>query len=360
MTSKRQFGSRLVSVSSAEFYSGPLDIELERSIIPVLLNEAIVADEGYSIVVKVVAVSIPHSFYGLTAKDNTFVLTINGTSKSISITPGQYSVFKFRTTVQTAMTAAFAGTGLTVPVLSFDPIASTFVLSPVIGNDIALDFTVENSMGKALGFFNLNYPPLDPGTGSIVLTSSPLSSVKAPILALASGNLYIHSDLPNRYNLATATSIGSQNSLLQVITINAPYNAFITLDAMAYATPLYVSSKVINYFFLFLRDASGSLIDLRGVDWNVTLEISIEELPVEPEEFERQEASESTIDNIVNENNISDIPLMPPVKRKRVMTEQTDIPSVPQESSVQPEDNRNKKISNYMLSEIVDKFAENE
>jgi hypothetical protein len=250
------------------------------------------------------------------------------------------------------MTGAFTGTGLTVPTISFLSTYSRFVLSPAIGYNIALDFNVQNSMGTAFGFFNLVYPT----TG---LSSVPLESVRAPILALTSGNLYIHTDLPNRYNLSTLASQAEQSSLLQVVIINAPYNAFITLDSMSYLTPMYVSASSINYFFVFLRDTEGRLIDLRGADWNITLEFTIERLPANPLDFERQEPSESVVDNIVNENDIRDIPIGLPVKRKRTLYEPTNVPSVPAPSSeAEPEQSQTQKISNYTISELINKFSQ--
>lgn len=316
-----QFGSRVITVGSQQYYPGPLANELQRAVVPVLLNQPLFAEDGYTLVCRTAGVSVPHSFYGVNSTNNVLTITVGGTTASITITPGQYSVYSFRTAIQTQLTATFASDA---PVLTFNAITSSFIFTPTTLG-ISLDFTGTSAMATPLGFYSgYTYPT----TG---LSVTALSSVKSPILSsLASGNVYIHTDLTNRFNLTTETLGGTQSTLLQVVPINSPYNSFITLTNASLVTPMYISNAVVNYFFVFLRDGQGNLIDLRGIDWDVTLEFSIERLPVDPAEFVRHEPSDKHIENVLNETPASDLPGLPPVKRKRVFTELMDVPSVPE------------------------------
>jgi hypothetical protein len=204
--------------------------------------------------VCLVEASIPKSYYLIQAGFNTFTLMELGQPITITLVPGNYTATCFRTCVANAMTAGSTH-GWTYTVTApgaTDPNTGKFTYT-VANNTGQPSIVCTTNVYEQLGF-NAN------STNTFVGNTLVSSNV---VRFISEDALYIHSDIVT----------GEGDDVLQeVYTAGVPDNGLINykcLDWQIMSKP--TVAKKGNVFRFALTDENARVMNLNGLDWNMTL-----------------------------------------------------------------------------------------
>lgn len=217
-------------------------------------NMALPTDHDFTHVTLLNAL-IPKSYYLIQAGYNTFQLQEGATIVTVSLPVGNYLLNVFKSTVATALTAASPNGwtySVSYPAASL-PDTGKFTYS-VVGNASQPSLIFGPVLYEPFGFL--------PGSTNVFVANSLIS---ATVINLgAETRLIIHSNLVNNPNV--------DNNLISINAANSiPYS---TISYINYA-PEYrshkLNSKNINSANFSLTNEAGILLDLNGLNMNLTV-----------------------------------------------------------------------------------------
>jgi len=223
----------LVSISDAEkiFY----------------LNTPIIADAGIRILVGLNNLTIPNTIYNFNSSNNSITFT-QGSTVTVSVSVGNYSASTLTDALNTAITAA----GLSITV-SFDEDNAVFSFT---GSSA---FTIDSAtMSRQLGLKEQ------------LPTASATSYTPSQVCDFAGAtNLYIRIRNLSMNNL---DSRGNTSSIIASIVVNTNYGEYIFFSS---PDILYfmISENKISHLDIEITDQEGSVVDLNGSSFNMTLSV---------------------------------------------------------------------------------------
>lgn len=205
----------------------------------------------------ILQMTIPKSYYQIEAGFNTFVVSENGTPRTITIPPGNFNRRSLQVTLQTLLN----GVGL--------PVGWNYVISypngQVESDTGKYTFTVSGNSGIQPQFifssFLFELFGFDHDSTNVFVANA-LTSTNV-IKLIAEDTLYLHSD---------CCTNGVDNILQEVFTVSDPTYASIVyqcIDVEAYSKNL--SSKQSNGFRFYLTDEDSNKIDLNGLNMQFVL-----------------------------------------------------------------------------------------
>ena len=212
-----------------------------------------------------IGASLPTSFYVVATGDNTFILTEKGTSVTITVPPGNYSIAAWCALIPPLMNAAspnmwtYAMTYNLPLTQNFNGLLYTTVVSDGVHNPsltfaappnyIALQFG--QNLGTILG-----------GPNTVQFTNFQLTSINVCDF-VAESTLLIHCSLVNNY---------SDDVIAAIYPGPTAPNSVITFQQTE-GFELGLQILTTNAFMLqfSLTDEYNQLINLNGVNWNCTL-----------------------------------------------------------------------------------------
>jgi hypothetical protein len=209
--------------------------------------------------VSVLSASIPKSYYLLQSGLNSFSLLENSTQVAITLTPGNYNRNSLATTVKNLLNSN-SPNGWIYNV-TFNNINTTFdngfYYFSVTGNSsIQPSFIFTNGIFEPLGF-NSN--------STYQFSSNALSSVNVPNLSIET-TLFIHSNICQNKE--------GDNVLQEIYDTGQgtfSYINFVNPIPMEYSKPMPNSNS--NTFTFWLTDENGNIVNLNGVNLNLTIMI---------------------------------------------------------------------------------------
>jgi len=212
------------------------------------LNTPIIADAGIRILVGLNNLTIPNTIYNFNSSNNSITFTQGGTTEIVSVSVGNYSATTLKDALNTAITAA----GLDITV-SFDEDNAVFSFT---GGSA---FTIDSAtMSRQLGLKEQ-------------LPTSSSTSYTASLVCDFAGatNLYIRIRNLSMNNL---DSRGNTSSIIASIVVNTNYGEYIFFSS---PDILYfmISENKISHLDIEITDQEGSVVDLNGSSFNMTLSV---------------------------------------------------------------------------------------
>jgi hypothetical protein len=228
--------------------------------------------------VKVVSATIPFSFYQLSSEYNQLQVVfsdgVNSKNSTISLTPGNYTTSSIASALAAELTTVCQISSGSF--IGFNP-QLTFTYSSITGQDtfimaaggsITLRFDLNQTLGLFFGF-----------SESITISSvSPQASTKTAV-ANPVNRLYIRSgDLHQIRNREWIIETDTFSDILYHIPITTNQNTYIHWNEQSESVLL--NDEFITSFNLYLTsNLSYTPLDLRGLDWSLTMYIEEVVLP---------------------------------------------------------------------------------
>jgi hypothetical protein len=229
--------------------------------------------KGSQFTVRVVSTTIPFSFYQLSSEHNTLqVIFSDGTNtknSTITLTPGNYTTSSIANLLASILTTecqissgSFVGYN---PQLTFTYSSvtgqDTFIMTASPGS-ITLRFDLNLTLGLFFGF----------STSIVVSAAAPQISAKTAV-ANPVNRLYIRSgDLSQYRNREWIVETDAFSDILYHVPITTNQNTFIHWNETQ--ENVIITNDTITTFNIYLStNLSYTPIDLRGLDWSLTMYI---------------------------------------------------------------------------------------
>jgi hypothetical protein len=220
---------------------------------------------------RVINAQIPYSFYTVQEGFNKIKLSVpalpNLPPFVLSIPAGNYNVFSLIRAVKDAFTIAF-GSSDDFITLTYSRVTNKISISHGFGggtNDYILIFD-EETLYEQLGF-NLNDTPL--------ITTSPIVAPNCVNVQPANA-IYIRSLSLLQINTEEASEANKSgfSDILAKVPISVDANSVISYEPL---DPLEIVALVdrINRMTFRLTDEDNRILDLNGLDWQMTIEFSL-------------------------------------------------------------------------------------
>ena len=234
-------------------------------------------------IVSISSISIPFSFYQLSATENLNVLPIYiknaldpiGRSSSITLTPGNYTPYTLISELNARLTVACQ-----TPALSYTPFTPTFAttynpqtghitfsLTAPIGCEIQLLFSSSTVTGLLGNFFGV-------GQVDIVMTTSTTPSSTKPCVLNPVNYLYLRSSLKqSTRNREWVVIKDDVSDILHRIPIGTAQGTWIQYDMPS--EPIYIMDMSIESINFYLTtNLTYEAINLQQIDWSFSFSIS--------------------------------------------------------------------------------------
>lgn len=189
---------------------------------------------------------IPHSFYNITEFGN----ILNFDSVDYTIPPGNYNVYQLRDTILDLI-----GSGTLT--LTYDLIKNKYTFDDGVSHTI--DYTVPNSIRIPLGFSNNVFS----GTS---ITSDNVCQL------FENDHLHIRTNLT--YNNIYDSS-GIQSNMIAKIPIDVLGNSVIFYDGSTQPFVILGNNEISSMEISLTYENPNELVNLNGLEWNLSLEITI-------------------------------------------------------------------------------------
>jgi hypothetical protein len=203
---------------------------------------------------------IPKSYYVIPESGNTFDLTENGITETITVTSGNYSRKSFATTLETLLNAHSPlfwtyTVSYGNPATGVDVGKYTFTVADNGGLQPSFTFSAINNVNESMGFDR---------SATYTFSANTLQSQDV-IKLISEDTLFIHSDI--------CQNSTSDNILQEVFGSAGSGNfsniLFQNFNVDAYSKNLVTNSS--NIFRFYLTDEDDNQIDLNGLNINITL-----------------------------------------------------------------------------------------
>lgn len=198
---------------------------------------------------KVNACVIPNTFYNINSYCNVLYFD-DGTPRSVTITPSNYSASTLATAIQTALNAS--GSSITFTVTQ-----SSATNKMTIAGDSA--FTLKfgtnttNSIAKRIGFIDAD-------------TSSALSHVGTNVIDIAYPRM-VFVDINQRPNVASSGN-GTGTMVFPIESSSSDLSIFKSESSFE----MYIDFELTNIIECKIRDDDNKPLDLNGADWFIQLQ----------------------------------------------------------------------------------------
>jgi len=261
--------------------------------------------------VCLVQASIPRSFYNVPSAYNSFIISENGVSKTVSVPAGTYNRINFATVLQASINAV-ASYVYTVSYPNVSTSADTYKYSFTVNNANPVRFIFTSALFRQMGFEE---------NSNNLFVAQALTSTNCINLAYIT-RCFIKSDV----------CLGTSDSILEEV-LN--YGSFPMLSIAYYQqinfdinTRVYNPTSTNSWRFT-LVDSFGQEIDLNGISWNFSLiffqrnnvdDLQKKEIEIQNQQrmFELEQQKENIVNEINNittelnpENIIRDVPIVP-------------------------------------------------
>lgn len=223
--------------------------------------------------VRVVSATVPFSFYQLSSDINTLTATfndgVNSKTVSVLIPPGNYTTSSVANALAAVLTTECQVSA--PPYTGFNP-QLTFTYSAITGQDTFVmasptgSITLRFDLNPTLGlFFGLSASTT---LSNIAIQTSTKTAVANPV-----NRLYIRSgDLHQLRNREWVVETDTFSDILYHIPITTNQNTYIHWNETQES--VLINDEFINSFNLYLStNLSYTPIDLRGLDWSLTMYI---------------------------------------------------------------------------------------
>jgi hypothetical protein len=207
------------------------------------LNEAVYAPAGYRILIGLTNMTLPNAMYNVTSSSNNIVIA----GATYTITAGNYSAEDLATALTTAINSATGGT------VSFNETNSNFTFTFSSGK-IINSSTLERQLGLK---GQMPTASVTSYTGTNICDLGGVTNIYVRIRNLTMNNL----DSKGRVNNIIASIVNNTNY--------GGYIFFVPPEVLYYQ----VSETNINHLDIQLTDQEGTVLDLNGADFNITLTI---------------------------------------------------------------------------------------
>ena len=214
---------------------------------------SIYVEDGNYIYLSVVSCIIPYSFYNINSTNN--VLTydlVGGPQLTFSVPVGNYNINQLLTYINNNWTG-------------FTATLNVITNKITITKSTANDFTIySQGLGRILGFTSNAYG--SSGTAYAVTSAS-----VANLYTIT--NVNVETNLLT-YNVSNISNQTQNRSILASIPVTvAPFSLISYENKSLYKTNLYVGE--FNNLSIRLLDNNGAIVDMNGVDYTITLQISV-------------------------------------------------------------------------------------
>jgi hypothetical protein len=200
--------------------------------------------KGLSVVC--LAASIPRSYYLIPSSARSFTLNENGTTVTVSLAVGNYSVSTFRTALKTALDAASPNGR--VYTVAFSTLTGKFTYTVSVG-PASLIMPSTGGIYEQFGF--------EPGSTNTL----PISSTNV-VKFIAEDTLQIHSDIVDCGDDVLQDILGTGAVDFSSITYRC-------VDHEGYAKPM--RTKNGNVYRFSITNEDGNLMDLNGLNVVITI-----------------------------------------------------------------------------------------
>jgi hypothetical protein len=221
------------SISDCEFLLPPIEIP-----------------DGFHIYLSVQSVSIPYSFYNVNSNTNLLSYTVNGATSNLTITNGNYNITQLISFLTANMT------GFTITYNS--------ITNKLIFTHSTYNFTI-NSTSTCLSIIGFNALSTYAST-SLTLTSSNCINIQTVKRINIASNLIT-------YNINKA-NINNYSILCSIPINKPPFSVIEYSNVNHFRTNLFINN--ISNVKLRLLDENGTLLDLNGCHFCITLQLDVE------------------------------------------------------------------------------------
>lgn len=207
-------------------------------------------DPSMDLMVGIVDIEIPCSFYNINANNNK--ITING--YDIALVLQNYSAFNIKDTLNSALASAEPA----IPVVvDFSQQSNKFTFSPTENPG-----TVKIDGGTLCDSLGLTQSQV-----GLTPSTSPIIGNNCCNLA-GTANIYVSSN----FNINNLNSTGQYSGVLAKVLVNAPSGEYIFYQPSQAAMHV-VSNKSTSNIVISLLDDNLAAIDLNGLDFSLTLSV---------------------------------------------------------------------------------------
>jgi hypothetical protein len=236
----------------------------------VTLDAPIVKPPGNSFKVTLSSAKIPFSWYGISSHLGTNEIRVDG-AQSLVVADGNYNIFELMDAINGSSVFPF--------ISDYDHITNKITLfNQSTTSSLELSFDQSEGLGKVLGFIGNQTV-----AGSGTVTSTNVVNVHTV------HSIFVHSSLAVS-NVLT-TEVGNYEQIIDKITMQdvAPHDMISHHPYQKGPFHAEVQQDVISTFSIALRDQNSKLMQLNGV--NFELSMSLEIVPTTMHVFDRTQLS---------------------------------------------------------------------
>lgn len=201
------------------------------------------------IAIELQSVSMPTSFYNIKSGFNNTIVFNDGTDRTVTLNPGNYSASAIATEIQTKLNASASSLTFTV---SFS--SNTMKMTIAADGAFVLKFTNSQSCWRELGFTNTDTSSATSHTGTNVI------SLDRP------HHIYIHvAELDSR--IETSSSSFFPHFVLNINSNAGDLSFYHSLSS--FSQTIYMNRTSLHNLNITLTDEDGNDIDLNGSEWSM-------------------------------------------------------------------------------------------
>ena len=227
----------------------------------------LVCNPDEQLTVELYSAAIPNSFYNIEAGRNSFDVTetLSGTTttRTVNVTPGNYTVTTLRLELLSKLNS-----GTPQYTIDFNYTTGHFEFATATTGLTAVTFDVTGALRRSLGFTAAQH----------AFAGTPLTLTSDQVVDLSSNNHNILVSASFISNSFITSKDMRPNGIIAVIPISAQnFNLILYTQQEEFAVLL--SNNRISQFSLRLQNQDGRDLEFNGVEWEVTLRFRFEKVP---------------------------------------------------------------------------------
>lgn len=249
---------RLLALRSIDAESYPDNL---TSSFIINFKEAITCRDDEQMYLSLYDAQIPFSFYSVNSNNN--ILEVIEPTKTISITisEGNYNVYDLAKTVVNLLNSQ-SSQGYSI---IYNKQKNKYIFGLTNGN-ATFKFSNTKSPGLLFGFSTIDIN---------ITASNPMSSINVAQM-LPYNALYIRTNIT--FSNVMSSRLKTYTDILAKVNINSPPNGIITYQAMGNDHMSSIPTRNITSIGVKLTDSDNNLINLNGLNWDLSLRITIKKI----------------------------------------------------------------------------------
>ena len=260
---------RPINIQSKKSHRSPYKVDLysenrlnsdSSDICHFLINPPIAPNPNESLLIQLESANIPHSFHMISSSNNKIYITEDLLpTVTITLQEGNFSIYD----LLDELNDKTASSGLSKSyVWSYNKVQNMLQITQSTADlAFSIEFKSGESPYKIMGFSVDTYD----SDASYQITSI------YPCNLVGVDSLYIHSNIAGK-NLYSSKN--SNSSLLAKISVDVDPNYMIQFKNKSKWAVLLGPNESLNDLWIYLRDSDNNRINLRGLEWNLTLLVS--------------------------------------------------------------------------------------